>query len=74
VLYMRGNFQNALFWIEQAIKNGGGNDPVVLDHYGDVLHQVNRNNEAIVQWEAAISAGGDRAVIEMKINREKAEK
>ncbi len=74
VLYMRGNFQNALFWIEQAIKNGAGNDPVVLDHYGDVLHKVNRNDEAVVQWEAAISAGGDPSSIEMKINREKAEK
>jgi tetratricopeptide (TPR) repeat protein len=68
VLFKRNNFQNALFWIEEALKNGAGNDSVVLDHHGDVLFSLKRYTEAVRSWQAAIDAGGDRIELERKIN------
>jgi tetratricopeptide (TPR) repeat protein len=69
VLFKRGNIQNALFWIEQSLQNGGANDPVVLEHHGDVLEKVNKSAEAVIAWEKAIEAGGDEALLRQKIER-----
>jgi tetratricopeptide (TPR) repeat protein len=71
VLYMRGNYQNARFWIEQALNNGAENDPTVLDHFGDVMLQLKRQSEAIKYWNKAIEAGGDVTEIQQKIDKTK---
>jgi tetratricopeptide (TPR) repeat protein len=68
VLHMRGNHRNALFWIEEALKNGAENDPVVLGHYGDVLQALERKADAVRAWQQAIDAGGDAGVFLPKIN------
>lgn len=70
VLYKRGNYQNAKFWIEQALKNGGDKDPVVLDHFGDVLNAMGQKAEAVRWWRQAIDEGGDPEKILPKINSE----
>lgn len=67
VLYKNENYQNALFWIEEALKNGGENDPTVLNHHGDVLLKLNRKAEAVKSWQKALDAGGDSDEIEPKI-------
>ncbi len=69
VLYMRGNYRNALFWIEEALKNGADNDPVVLDHYGDVLLVLDRRADAVKAWQRALEAGGKESEILPKIQR-----
>lgn len=68
VLYMRGNYRNALFWIEEALKNGADNDPVVLEHHGDVLQALGRSADAVRSWQQAIDAGGNEDAIRSKIN------
>ncbi|MFN2422499.1 MAG: tetratricopeptide repeat protein [Cryomorphaceae bacterium] len=70
VLYKRGNYQNAKFWIEEALKNGGDKDPVVLDHFGDVLKALGQKAEAVRWWQQAIDEGGDPEEILPKINSE----
>lgn len=70
VLYMRGNYRNALFWIEEALKSGAGNDPVVLEHHGDVLFALDRKADAVRSWQQAIDAGGDADSLLLKINSE----
>lgn len=67
VLYCRGNYQNALFWIEEALKYGGDTDPVVYEHYGDILLKVNRPDDAIIAWQKALELGGDPEVLNPKI-------
>lgn len=71
VLFMRKNYQNALFWIEESLKNGGDSDPVVLDHHGDVLFKLNRKEEAIQSWQKAIEKGGEPDEINPKIEQAK---
>jgi tetratricopeptide (TPR) repeat protein len=67
VLYQRGNYQNALFWIKEALNNGGAEDSDVLDHHGDILWKLNKKTEAISAWKKAIEFGGDEESIKSKI-------
>jgi len=69
VLYKRGNFQNALFWIKEALKNGGTEDADVLEHHGDILWQLNKREDAKIAWEMAIDAGGDSDELNKKMAR-----
>ncbi len=68
VLYCRENFQNALFWIEEALKYGGDTDPVVHEHHGDILLAVNRSQDAVKAWQKAIELGGDLDLLQKKID------
>lgn len=67
VLYTRENYQNALFWIEESLKNGGESDPTVLEHHGDVLLKLNRTQDAVESWEKALEAGGEPEDLNPKI-------
>lgn len=67
VLYCRENYQNALFWIEEALKYGGDTDPVVHEHHGDILLKVNRPDDAVKAWQRALELGGDAEILNQKI-------
>jgi len=67
VLYKKENYKNALFWIEEALKNGGGEDPVVHEHRGDVFIKLNNPEEAVKSWKKALDFGGDPNVLNIKI-------
>ncbi len=69
VLFKRGNYQNALFWIKEALKNGGDEDPDVLEHHGDILWQLNDRENAKIAWQMALDAGGDANQLSEKIAR-----
>lgn len=69
VLFKRGNFQNALFWIKEALKNGGTEDPDVLEHHGDILWQLDKKEDARAAWKMAIEAGGNADQLDQKIAR-----
>lgn len=69
VLYTRENYQNALFWIEESLKNGGNTDPTVLEHHGDVLLKLNRTPEAVKAWKKALEAGGESGDLSPKIEQ-----
>lgn len=69
VLYTRENYQNALFWIEESLKNGGSTDPTVLEHLGDVLLKLNRTKDAVKAWQNALDAGGETDYLSPKIEQ-----
>ena len=69
VLFKRGNYQNALFWIKEALKNGGAEDPDVLEHHGDILWQLDQKMEAKTAWQMALDFGGNEKSLKEKIGR-----
>lgn len=69
VLFQRGNFQNALFWIKEALKNGGSEDADVLEHHGDILWEIGNKADAKIAWQMALDAGGDKEKLNIKIER-----
>ena len=57
--------------METAIKNGGENNPVMLEHYGDILFMLNKLEEASQYWEKAKNNGGTSEVLLRKIREKK---
>lgn len=53
VLFQQGNYQEALRWIEEAVKLNK-TSAVMYEHYGDILSKLKRDKEAIVQWQKAL--------------------
>jgi Tfp pilus assembly protein PilF len=54
MLYKRGNFTEARMRLEQAIGPAALPDPVVLDHYGDILYRQGNDKAAAAQWKRAL--------------------
>ena len=67
VFYQKKDYKNALIWLEKSIKNGGSSSATIVEHYGDVLYQLGRNDEALEQWIKAKELGSDSEWIEKKI-------
>ena len=67
VFYQKKDYENALIWLEKSIKNGGGSSATIVEHYGDALYQLGRNDEAVEQWIKAKELGSDSEWIDKKI-------
>lgn len=66
VEYKRGKFNEAREFLDRAIGPANRPDPVVLDHLGDTLYRLQRNDDAVKQWQRSLkrldddtSAGAD---------------
>ena len=64
-------FEEAKEWIVKSLKNGSDKSPVVVEHYGDILYQLGKINEAVIQWNLAKSLGGGSELIDKKIKEKK---
>jgi len=67
VLYKLGKFNEAKIWIEKAIKNTSSSNPVLLEHYGDILYKLDRKESALENWKKANDAGEGSEQLERKI-------
>jgi tetratricopeptide (TPR) repeat protein len=68
VLFKKKNYQLAKFYMESAIKNGGEDNPVLLEHYGDILIMLDKTSEAKDYWIKAKEKGSESSVLGKKIN------
>lgn len=69
ILFKRGNYLLAKFYMEKAIHNIEEENDVLYDHYGDILYGNDDLDEAKEYWQKAIDAGGDAKVIGEKLKR-----
>lgn len=69
VLYVRGEYEAALPFLEKAANME--EDGTVIEHYGDVLYKMGREDEALKQWMRAKEAGGASDDIDRKIANRK---
>jgi Tfp pilus assembly protein PilF len=67
ILYRQGQIKKAGKYIEKAIKNGGYDDPDVVEHYGDILFKLGEKEDAVKQWERSRELGNASDVIQYKI-------
>jgi tetratricopeptide (TPR) repeat protein len=67
VLFKRGNYQLAKFYIETAIGNGGSENGVLVEHYGDILYKLGEKEKAIENWKKAQLLGDGSDVLGQKI-------
>ncbi|MCF6356212.1 MAG: tetratricopeptide repeat protein [Draconibacterium sp.] len=71
VLFKKGEYKLAKFYMESAIKNGGDKNATLLEHYGDILFMSEKLDEAKEYWEKAKENGGNSEVLLRKIREQK---
>ena len=68
VLYKLKDYKSAKSWIEKAIANGGAQHPAILEHYGDILYQMDDKDNAILQWQKSKEIGNTSELLDKKIS------
>ncbi len=67
ILYVSGDYEKALVWIEKAYESGGKESAVILEHYGDILFKLGRKDDAVKYWNMALSHGSESEKLPKKI-------
>ena len=67
ILYKIKEYSAAKEWVGKAIANGGDEMPMILEHYGDILFQLNDVENAIINWQKALDKGSKSKMLEKKI-------
>lgn len=71
VLLKMNKADDALVYIKKALQNNETNNPVYLEHYGDILFQKGDKENAVAQWQKAKEAGNQSETLNRKINEKK---
>ena len=69
ILYQMGKYDQALEWLLKAELNGGDESPEIMEHIGDSYVKLQQANKALRYWKKAIELGGDKEVIQTKIDK-----
>lgn len=67
ILYLLNDYANSKRYIMEAISKGGGSDPDILEHYGDVLFKTGTIDTAIIYWEKALKLNPNNVLLQLKI-------
>ena len=71
VLFQNSEYQEAAYWLEKAVDNGGSINGEILEHYGDALFMMGNIEKAVEIWKIAASVGDASELIEVKIEEQK---
>lgn len=67
IYYLKSDYKNALFNIEKAYKYGGNSNPVICEHYGDILLKNDNKVEALIKWKESLKLNPKNSSIQKKI-------
>lgn len=68
ILFRLGRYKEARAWIEKALQNPEARqDPDVLEHYGDILFNLNEKEKAVQYWQLAKAKGANSHGLARKI-------
>ncbi len=67
ILYKLQDFKGAKKWLGKSLENGGDRFASTLEHYGDILYQLNERDEALRYWQLALQKGSTSGLLEKKI-------
>ena len=71
VLFKMKKYDEAEQLLFKAIVKSEEKDADILEHYGDVLFQIGKKEEALLFWKKAMKAGSTSALIKEKIDEKK---
>jgi tetratricopeptide (TPR) repeat protein len=69
VLFKKKDYQLAKFYMESALSNSTEENPVLIEHYGDILFFLNDKAKAVQQWEKSLKMGNKSKVLLTKIKK-----
>lgn len=67
IYYLKSDYKNALFNIEKAYKYGGKNNPVICEHYGDILLKNEMKDDALKKWKESLKLNPKNTSVTEKI-------
>lgn len=67
VYYKMKEYDDAKSWLSKALNSGGEQEPDILEHYGDVLFQLNDADGALQYWIKAQEKGSVSELLDKKI-------
>ena len=71
VLYVRGDYSQAQFYMKLCLEKSKETSGIYYDHYGDILYKNGQKEEALSMWKKALELGVDdeksREVLKRKI-------
>ena len=76
ILYLKGNYTEAIEIQEKVIDLVGDNDDSqgeYWDHYGDMLYKMNQRDRAVESWKKAKALGSDNKQLPEKIRTKRLE-
>jgi tetratricopeptide (TPR) repeat protein len=71
ILYKNKEYKNAYKFQEKAIELSEKPSAALFEHLGDMLFQLDRVNEAVLNWEKAKSGGNNSKELQNKITNKK---
>lgn len=71
ILFEKGNYAEARIYIDQAMKNGGEESDVVVEHCGDIYFLTGEPEKAVEYWKQAKEMGNESKNLNEKIRRKK---
>jgi tetratricopeptide (TPR) repeat protein len=70
ILYQQGKYAQAEEWLASAAKIAGKRS-AISEHYGDVLYQLEKKEEALIYWKQAKENGSGSEFLDKKISDKK---
>jgi tetratricopeptide (TPR) repeat protein len=71
ILFEKGDFVRARLFIDDALKNGGDESDVIVEHAGDIYSVTGDADGAMVFWLKAREMGSESKTLEQKIKKKK---
>ena len=71
ILFEKGNYNEARIYIDEAMKNGGAESDVVIEHCGDIYYMTGDVEGALKYWNEALQKGNESKLLKDKIRKKK---
>lgn len=71
ILFEKGDYVQARIYIDNAMKNGGDQSDVVVEHCGDIYAMTGDTESALKYWKQAQDMGSRSKTLKRKIERKK---
>ncbi len=71
ILFEKGNYAEARLYIDDAMKNGGGQSEDVVEHCGDIYYMTGDTDGALEYWKQALDMGCKSPKLKEKIDKKK---
>ncbi|MBN1925901.1 MAG: tetratricopeptide repeat protein [Prolixibacteraceae bacterium] len=71
VLFKKKEYRLAKFYMETALKNGGDESAVVVEHYGDIIFHLDDIEGAISYWKKSAEMGNESKTLQQKISEKR---
>lgn len=69
IYYQQNKYNEAKSFAQRAIYFSNATNPIILEHYGDILFKLGEKTEAIKQWKKALSLDKNNNELKIKINK-----